>query len=473
MRNKKIISMALAAGMLIGGIGFTPVKAMAATEDKGQVVQNVEKNLKKQAYDVLQEIKANPTEEKIKEARTLLFDISDPTYKSAYTYLLDLYVSRSEVKPSIAVDELLLAAKLNQSIVSSEQKFGLTANLAGENLSDEEKAALAGILPIVNAFKLDVTAKTKASDNNMKASLDGNMKFDMMGMSMDMDIWADMDFTGTTPKMKMIIEIPEFAKMSDPSLKDKQYLIYDLEKLMAMSTPAGAVTPDFSSIMNMAQSFNTKFTTSFENVLKIADAKLDIISKGDLTKLDTETAKNLSKVYNVNLDNDKLMQLIKLSIQDKEMKKALKDYINIINATNPAIGGQKISDEDFDQMMNEMLPALDMINKVAKFDLSVVCGVDKEGFVSYQKGSFKITINSAEAAALMGVVQPGQTNDTKSIYTLTINFGSNITNINKDIKISPMPEVNEKNSIDLADMMVQTTEVSNIETTETVETPAK
>ncbi len=41
MRNKKIISMALAAGMLIGGIGFTPVKAMAATEDKGQVVQNV------------------------------------------------------------------------------------------------------------------------------------------------------------------------------------------------------------------------------------------------------------------------------------------------------------------------------------------------------------------------------------------------------------------------------------------------
>jgi hypothetical protein len=241
--------------------------------------------------------------------------------------------------------------------------------------------------------------------------------------------------------------------MTDPSLKDKQYFVYDLEKLMKMSSPAGVVTPDFSSMMNMSQGFNTKLTASFENVLKIADAKLNIVSKGDLTKINPEIAKNLSKVYNVNLDNDKLIGLIKLAVQDKEVKKVLKDFINEMVATDPAMKGQKLSDKDFDEVMNQMLPALDMVDQVAKFDLNLVYGVDKEGFASYQKGSFKITVDSAQISALMGVVQPGQTIDTKSKYTLTINFDSNTTNINKDIKIAPMPVVNEKNSLDLADMM--------------------
>ena len=457
MKNKKIVSMVLAAGMLIGGTGFAPVKAMAATEEKVQVVQLTEKDIKKQAYSILQEIKTNPTEKNIKEARALLFDITDATYKSAYTYLLDLYVSKSEVKPSIAVDELLAASKMNQAITSSEQKLGLTVNLEGKDLSDEEKAALASILPIINALKLDVTAKSKASDNNMKAQVDGNIKLNMMGMAMDMDIWADVDATGSMPKMKMIVEIPEFIKMTDPSLKDKQYLVYDLEKLMKMSSPAGVATPDFSSMMNMSQSVNTKLTASFEEVLKIVDAKLNIVSKGDLSKVDAETAKNLSKVYNVNIDNDKLIQLIKLAVQDKEVKKVLKDYINSMLAVDPATKGQKLSDKDFEMMLAQMLPAVDMLNQIAKFDISLVCGVDKEGFMAYQAGSIKVTVSPAQISALMGQVQPGQTVNSKSTYTLTINFDSNTTNINKDIKIAPMPEVNEKNSIDLADTMTQLT----------------
>lgn len=460
MKSKKIISMVLAAGMLVGGIGFAPTKAMAATSGKVQAVQSIEKDLKKQAYAVLQQIKANPTEEKIKEARALLYDISDSTYKSSYNYLLDLYVNRSEVKPSIAVDELLAASKMNQDVTSYEQKFGLSLNLEGENLSEEETAALSQIIPMINSAKLEVIARTKSSDNNMKAQMDGNIKLDMMGIPIDMDLWADVDATGAVPKMKMVMQIPEFIKMMDPSMIGKEYLVYDLEKLMNVSTPAGAVTPDFSSMMNMSQAVNTKLTASLDNLLKVADAKLDIVSKVDLTKVDAEVAKNLSKAYNINLDNDKLVELIKLAVQDKEVKKVLKDYINEILAVDPTMEGQKLSDKQFDEMINTALPVLDMVKQIAQFDLNLVYGVDKEGFGSYQKGSFKITFNAEQLAALIGQIQPGQTIDTKSVYTLTINFDSNMTNINKDIKIAPMPEANEKNSIDLADMMTELSTVA-------------
>ncbi|MGY0373130.1 hypothetical protein [Clostridium sp. JNZ J1-5] len=460
MKNKKIISIVLTAGMLLGGIGVQPIKAMAATGESVQAETKVnDQELKTKAYELLKQIRVNPNEKDIKEARKILTNISDQTYKSGYSYLLGLYIDRNIDKNISPMDELLKAYGMNQNITSAEQQMQFDINLKGENLSEDEKAMLAQILPIINTFKMGIDAKSKTSDENKKAQVEGNIKISINGMPIEMKTWADVDATAKVPKVKYVVEIPEAAKAFMPDgFKDKKYFVYDLEKILAEAGDIQGQMPNFGAIMNDAEVFGKKFMAATEDFMKLADAKYDIVSRGDLTKIDPSKAKDLSKLYKVELTNDKLIQIIKDALQDEKMMKMIKDYVNSTMEMDPSTKGQKIDDKEFKEGLNEVVKALDKMKDGLKFDLVYECGVNKEGYISYEKGSIKVTVNTAKLEELMGQV-PGQlpgveaNGKSNSTYTLTMNFDSNSTNINKDIKMSPMPEVNEKNSVDFMQLM--------------------
>ncbi|KOA19970.1 hypothetical protein CLHOM_15350 [Clostridium homopropionicum DSM 5847] len=466
MKKKKIISMVLAAGLTVGGTGFLPVKALAATNDKVQVINAVvsQKDLKQQSYDLLNKIKENPTEADIKAARKMISGISDLRYTSAYIYLLNLYVDKNIDKGISPIDELLNASAKNQSITSMEQKFGLNTSLLAENLSEEEQMAMAQILPIINTLSFGMDSKMKTSDENKKIQIEGTIDISVMNMPVEAKMWIDMDITGATPKMKYIIEIPNSIKMFLPAeFKDKQYLVYDMETILKASGANGAQMAGFGDIMKSAEVFNKKFTASFNDFIKIADGKYDLVSRGDLATLDKETAQEVSKLYKIDLNNEKLLGIVNDALKDYSMKKVIKNYINDSMKLDPTIKGQEMTDKDFEEGIGEITKALGQLGDSLRLDMTLECGVNKEGYISYQKGSLKVTVDSAKLNALNAAENQKQnaanTKAASSKYTFTLNFDSKLSNINKEIKLAPMPEVNEQNSIDIMQLLIASSSV--------------
>ncbi|QGU96148.1 hypothetical protein GOM49_14525 [Clostridium bovifaecis] len=454
MKSKKIISMVLASGMLIGGIGFSPVKALAATGKNVQVTSvKTQKNLESQAYKLLMEVKTNPNGTNIKAARKALAGITDASYKSAYKYLLGLYTNKSVEKP--AIDELILANAMNAKITRGETEVNFGMNLEGKNLSKEEQEQLAMLQLALNNMKVNTNVKY-AGEGNTKAQVSGNVKVNAMGQEMKMNIWADVDATGSVPQIKYVVQIPEILKTADPTFANKDYFVFDFaEMLQNPAMQQAGPMPDMGKIMEAANKFGTKFSKSFDEFIKIADAKYDIVERKDVSKVDAAGTKGLVKAYSVTLTNDEVMNLIKDALKDKKMMALFKNYVDDITALDP--NAQKLSNEEFYAGLTQASAMLDQISSMIKFNVNFDMGVNKEGYVSYQNGSIKVEVNAAKMVGMFTQAQPelkGQvTVSPDSTYILTINLDSNTTNINGDVKVEAMPKVTKENSLSFTDLM--------------------
>ncbi|MCY6960167.1 peptidoglycan-binding protein [Clostridium brassicae] len=453
MKSKKIMAITLAAGIFIGGVGVSPIKAFAATENKVQAKVSTQKELQSKVYKLLNKIKVNPNEKDIKEARRVIEDIDNHSYRATCSYLLNLYINNNIDKNVSSIDELVNAYKMNKKITSCEVEQNLGIKLDGKNLSKEEEKNLAQILSIINSLNVKTDIKTVSRDENKKAVAEGNVKVSVNGVTMDMKVWSDVDTTGSNPKIKSIIEIPEALKVIMPAeYKDKKYFVYDISKILSNSQTVEATKMiDFQKLINSANNFGVSFNESFANFIKIADAKYDIVSKGDASKL----GNNSVKAYKIDLNNEKLINVIKYALKDKKMTGLVKDYINDIMALDPNYSGTKVTDEQLSAALNQTIMILDKMKDAVQIDISIDVGVDKSGYVSYNKGNVKFTVNVGEISKMSGDIKAKKdVVNTNSIYTLLFNFDSNISKINEDIKTNPMPEVNEKNSIDYMEFVM-------------------
>lgn len=443
MKSKKVLSMVLAAGIVVGGMGFSPIKALAATGNGVQAISSkTEKELKNEAYKLLKEVKANPTETNIKAARVASAGLTDKFYKSSYDYLLDLYVSRSGEKP--AIDELMDAYAMNMQVTKAENEMNFEISVDGENMSEEEQREFAAIQSMINNMKFNMNAKS-ITENETKAKISGNINMNIMGQEVNMKLWANVDASGDTPQGKYIIQIPELMKVM-ANLGDKDYIVCDLEDMM------GTSVTDMDGIMKAANAFNAKFTKNFSEFMKVADAKYGIVEEKDKIELDKDGSKGLVKAYTLTLTNEKLMNIIKDALQDEEMIKIIKDYVDDIMAMDPE--APEISDEEFYTAIQAALPTLDELSSMIKFDINSNMGINKEGYISYEDGSIKFTVNAdAISKALPEELSDSQEkNETNTTYIVTIKYDANSTNINGDVQLEAEPELTEENSLNLDDL---------------------
>jgi hypothetical protein len=451
MKSKKVISMVLASGILMGGAGISPIRTFAATNEDVQATSvKTQKDLDIEAYNILKELNLNPTEENIRAARKALASLTDGTYRSSYRYLLDVYTDRGTEKP--AIDELIAANALNAEITSGETETNFGINLDGKNLSKEEEEQLAMMKLILT---MNINSKMKfTGEENTKAKVSGNVNANLMGQEMKMNIWADVDISSSLPQIKYIIQVPEMLKALNPALSNKDYLVFDFAEVMenpAMQQ-AGAM-PDMGKIMDAATKFSTKFTKSFDEFIKIADAKYGIVERKDIKNIDADGKKALVKAYKVNIDNDDLVGIIGDMLKDEDMMKAVKTYLDEVMALDP--NAPKPSNEEFYAGLEQVLPVLNQLSNVMNFDITFDMGVNKEGYVSYQNGNIKMTINPAVIASMAGEgnLKLEEQINANSSYTVTINLDSNMTNINGDVKVEDMPKVTEENSVSYTDLM--------------------
>lgn len=443
MKSKKSISMILAAAVLATGISFVPARASAVTEDS---VKLESKEQNKNVRAAVQKAIKDLNEENIKEARKMIAEVEDTNLKYLYNKALEYNIYKNVDKKISPVDELMMAFDKTNKVTSCESNIKVDLNMDGKNLTQEEIQSFAPIMQIVNGIKIDGTSKFVGNKKNTDISAKSDLNLSFMNQIYKMSTWVDMNMEGKEPKMKYVITIPEELKALSPELKGKDYFVYDSQKI----TEELAQNVDYEKMMKSSVRLGNKMQVTLADFLRVADAKFNLVTRKDRQTVTIGNAKENVDLYEIRLDNEKLTEVIKFALQDKEMKKLIKDYAKFSINLGAEMQNEKVSAEDLKEMekaidegLNQLVGMLEELNKSVKYELVFDYGVNKDGYIAYKTGSIKVTVDTGKL----------QGTDSKSQYTFVINLSSDAYNINGKVNIEAMPEVNEKNSIDYVELL--------------------
>lgn len=451
MRSKKSISMILAAAVLATGISFVPARASAVTEGS---VKLESKEQNKNVRAAVQKAIKDLNEENIKEARKMIAEVEDTNLKYLYNKALEYNIYKNVDKKVSPVDELVMAFDKTNKVTSCESNIKVDLNMDGKNLTQEEMQSFAPIMQIVNGIKIDGTSKFVGNGKNTEISAKSDLNLSFMNQIYKMSTWVDMNMEGKEPKTKYVITIPEALKATSPELKGKDYLVYDSEKI---AKELGE-NVDYGKMMQSSVKLGNKMQLVLVDFLRAADAKFNLVTRKDKQTVTIGNATENVDLYEIKLDNEKLTNLIKFALQDKEMNKLIKDYVKFSINLGAEMENEKVSPEELKEMekqidegLNQLVIMLEELNKSVEYELVFDFGVNKDGYITYQTAGIKATVDAGKI----------QGSDSKSQYTFVVNFSSDAYNINGKVNIEAMPEVNEKNSIDYVELLKESMTVES------------
>ncbi|AYF53573.1 peptidoglycan-binding protein [Clostridium novyi] len=454
MKSKKIMSLVLAAGMVLGSGSVSTIKAYAdTTNNKILVTQTNQKELQKKACNLIKIIENNPSAKDVKEARKLISQLNDTAFRNSYKFLVDFYTNKNLDKGISPIDVIVNACKNSKNIQSSDSTTNFNMNLQGNNLSNEEKEILNSIIPIINSMDISVDIKMNSAENNKKIKLSGVIHFKNSLIKIDSKIWIDMDVTKSTPDIKYIIEIPEGLKAFLPSnLANKKYFVFDMVNLL--KDPKVAKDKDLIDInkqIQLSTMLQDKFINAFEDFIKIADANYDIVSPINKDKLNCNSLKNIKSAYEINLNNDKLMKVVKLGLHDKNISSTFWDCVYKVAELEGDNSNEKITDKQKTELIKAFEEGLDKFNKAVQCNIKSIVGIDEKGYSCYSKVTVNMVIDAKEISKMFGVKEMPNTN---SKYEVTVNCDCNMSDINNNVKVAEKPEISKENSVDFSEILM-------------------
>ncbi|MEL7597778.1 MAG: hypothetical protein AAGU01_06195, partial [Clostridiaceae bacterium] len=297
------------------------------------------------------------------------------------------------------VDELVMAFDKTNKVTSCESNIKVDLNMDGKNLTQEEMQSFAPIMQIVNGIKIDGTSKFVGNGKNTEISAKSDLNLSFMNQIYKMSTWVDMNMEGKEPKTKYVITIPEALKATSPELKGKDYLVYDSEKI---AKELGE-NVDYGKMMQSSMKLGNKMQLVLVDFLKAADAKFNLVTRKDKQTVTIGNATENVDLYEIKLDNEKLTNLIKFALQDKEMNKLIKDYIKFSINLGAEMENQKVSPEELKEMekeidegLNQLVVMLEELNKSVEYELVFDFGVNKDGYIAYQTAGIKATVDAGK-----------------------------------------------------------------------------
>ncbi|AET70431.1 cell wall-binding protein [Desulfosporosinus orientis DSM 765] len=359
------------------------------------------------------------------------------------------------------------AAMKMQDVTSLEQQTTLTFNLSGAGFDSAVQQQVDMASSFLNNAQLDFDSKTTMNQEKTVAKAQVEMNLSMQGMTINMPVWVDSDFSGDTPKLKEVVKLPQVAAASLPSqFAKKEYMVLNPFNM-------GSANPSSFNFSNLAglsslQSQQIDFLTSYA---KRFNPDVKVVSKGS-QYVETNDGRKLAKIYEVKLNDAELKELIRYTVnnfaQDKEAMTFVKTFMHSILGMNQSSSqGIGLSEFDeafaeFEENKDEFLDSFNTVMDQLK-DVTLLGdqGIELQyaianGYVVKESGTIDLKVDLAQISKIMAA--PGM--DEESIaesgpsgtLNLKIDFSTVTSNINKPIDIQ-IPEVNDTNSFDYMDLM--------------------
>ena len=384
-------------------------------------------------------------------------------------------ISRAEVVTAldrVATKELTAAdakplfdaIKKQQEIKAMESKGSLNFTLNASGLPEEEQAMFDSIADVVNSAQINAASKSVMNNEGTKAMVEAKLSAKAMGMNMDTTIWMDMDMSVNNQKFTEIIQIPEIlAGFMPEEFQGKEYLAID-ESQSAEQTNVG----NPKELMEISKKLQNQMMTIIEEYMDKANSDFGIIKDRGIKVVNTAEGKDYARIYQVRLEDATLKAVIKESVndmmQDKDLINLIKEYILAMAEfeTNPEAKAEleKAAAElenntgAFADSFNKAIDILEDVTLIGKRGIAIDYTVSSKGYIINEKGNVDFVIDVAKLSRAFAEIAgeiAAEDATAAGVYSIGIDFDSDIFNINGDVTVE-MPKLTAENSMTIDEL---------------------
>ncbi len=364
----------------------------------------------------------------------------------------------------------LLKATLNQNNINSmESDNTIGVNASVKDLPKEEQSQADKIIPIINNSKMNFNIKMNGNSNKTLSNVQEDISIQVAGMNIQTTAWVSLDMTGSQPKMKEIIKIPEVAaQYLPPQFAGKQYMVMDP---IAVDSKVMPGANNITGLMDFSKNFQPQFQSFMEKYLENWNPGFKFIDYKGLMRVNNKDGIKYAQTYQLKLNDMTFKSLLNYTatdaVQNKEfisfMKQFMLSCVDLSGVPNKEQQKQDI-EKVFANMASNPQESMKQIKTFmdATKDLKVIGdkGIDItynicDGYIIGETGIVDLQLDIHKFVEVMNKLsntQGGTTEDVKGILGLGFNYNTQNYNINKDVKIT-IPQLTKENSFDYMDLI--------------------
>ncbi|HWR61188.1 MAG TPA: hypothetical protein VN580_06220, partial [Clostridia bacterium] len=329
-----------------------------------------------------------------------------------------------------------------QTIKSSQSDMEITLKLDSTGLNESDAASFAQVSAMLKDAKLSMNMKHVANEDMTAAKAEVGMDMTLDGMSMEMGVWADMDYSGSEPRLKEVIKLPALVFASVPAMAGKEYIVMDLGKeLRAAETDASGSSADYSDIMKAGKELQEKANAFLGSYLAQYDPGFKFLSDAGTKEITTPEGKVNAHIYRVSLDDKSAKKLVRYTVnnlaENENAMAFINEYLKFVQQVSLSTAAPASQPAELDRIMadfeakkpellaefNAYMDRLENVRLLGDKGIVIEYAIDEEGFVVNQSTSLNLAIDMAELAAAMdaGSEVTGTINAVIDFNTLTYN----------------------------------------------------
>ncbi|WML36821.1 cell wall-binding repeat-containing protein [Clostridium sp. OS1-26] len=364
----------------------------------------------------------------------------------------------------------LLKATLNQNNINSmESDSTIGINASVKDLPKEEQNQADKIIPIINNSKMTFDIKMNGNSDKTLSNVQEDINIQVAGMNIQTTAWVSLDMTGSQPKIKEIVKIPEAAApYLPPKFAGKQYMVMDP---IAVNSKVMPGTNNITGLMDFSKNFQPQFQSFMEKYLENWNPGVKFIDYKGLMRINNKDGIKYAQTYELKLNDTTFKSLLNYTatdaVQNKEfisfMKQFMLSCVDLSGVPNKEQQKQDI-EKVFANMASNPQESIKQINIFmdAIKDLKVIGdkGIDItynicDGYIIGENGIVDLQLDIHKFVEVMNKLsntQGATAEDVKGILGLGFNYNTQNYNINKDVKIT-IPQLTKENSFDYMDLV--------------------
>lgn len=368
------------------------------------------------------------------------------------------------------VNSGLLKATLNRNNINSmESDSTIGVNASVKDLPKEEQSQADKIIPIINNSKMNFNIKMNGNSNKTLSNVQEDISIQVAGMNIQTTAWVSLDMTGSQPKMKEIVKIPEVAaQYLPPQFAGKQYMVMDP---IAVDSKVMPGANNITGLMDFSKNFQPQFQSFMEKYLENWNPGFKFIDYKGLMRVNNKDGIKYAQTYQLKLNDMTFKSLLNYTatdaVQNKEfisfMKQFMLSCVDLSGAPNKEQQKQDI-EKVFANMASNPQESMKQIKTFmdAIKDLKVIGdkGIDItynicDGYIIGETGVVDLQLDIHKFVEVMNKLsntQGATTEDVKGILGLGFNYNTQNYNINKDVKIT-IPQLTKENSFDYMELI--------------------
>lgn len=357
---------------------------------------------------------------------------------------------------------LLKAMKKQQEITSIKAQTKYSFDVETKDLTEENQLVFDMIKDTLN--DLEVTLDQKSIQTKEKDKVYGKLYFTVRNKEKvdKATIWVDVDVKDKEePKILEIFEFP-MEKLGN-EFEGKKYVKYDMSKIEEL------MSKEEKDLNEKMIGQITKWAYNSEP--KFEKISLDLLKS---IKLEDGIIKNLGekdglKQIQIKMNDKQFKKFVKEAfnklIDNKEFREVYGEYIDLIVKLSELEEQQQkelIKVKDFEkikELFNSLMEKVEEVPVLGEKGFNTVVAINKDGYIVKEEGSLNLVIDFAKISKAMKVEEKID----KGTVDLTINFNTDISQINDTSIVADYPELTEENTIDLIEVMKEQMESSKEE----------